>query len=193
MTQADSVYSTPRKLRPKSTHQGGRSHEGPRGNRGRHPHKGSTERRVALIVAERGLSEKQLAKYFVRRRKNCKPRFDHWQFAKDQDVSTDWLFDGDIRSYPRGGSRSAPAKTRTTSEAVQKKPGGKGCNQGAHQNVCHIARSSAEDIKAAMTTKHYHLAQFAEKYSVTIEWLICGTGRIADGGAHEQYRRVSGR
>ena len=40
-----------------------------------------------------------------------------------------------------------------------------------------------EDIKAAMTTKHFDLVQFAEKYSVSIEWLILGTGRIADGGA----------
>jgi hypothetical protein len=59
------------------------------------------ETRVALIVAERGLTEKQLAKYWVQRRKNCKPRFDHWRFAEDQDISTGWLFEGDIRSYPR--------------------------------------------------------------------------------------------
>ena len=58
--------------------------------------------RVALIVAERGLTAKQLAKYWVRRRKNSKPRFDHWRFAEDQGISPDWLFEGDIRSYPRG-------------------------------------------------------------------------------------------
>ena len=29
---------------------------------------------------------------------------------------------------------------------------------------------SAEDIKPAMTTKHFELVQFAEKYSVSIEW-----------------------
>jgi hypothetical protein len=58
--------------------------------------------RVALIVAERGLTKKQLAKYWVRRRKNCKPRFDHWAFAKDQGISPDWIFEGDIRAHPRG-------------------------------------------------------------------------------------------
>ena len=58
--------------------------------------------RVALIVAERGLSEKQLAKYWVRRRKNCRAWFDHWQFAEDQGISPDWIFEGDIRSHPRG-------------------------------------------------------------------------------------------
>jgi hypothetical protein len=62
----------------------------------------TTETRVALIVAERGLTEKQLAKYWVRRRKNCKPWFDHWRFAEDQGISPDWLFEGDIRSHPRG-------------------------------------------------------------------------------------------
>ena len=64
--------------------------------------KATMETRVALIVAERGLTKKQMAKYFVRRRKNNKPRFDCWRFAKDQDISTDWLFDGDLRSHPRG-------------------------------------------------------------------------------------------
>jgi hypothetical protein len=62
------------------------------------------ETRVALIVAERGLTQKQLAKFYVSRRKNCKPRFDFWAFAKAQDISTDWLFDGDIRAHPRGGT-----------------------------------------------------------------------------------------
>jgi hypothetical protein len=62
----------------------------------------TTETRVALIVSERGLTKKQLAKYWVRRRKNCKPRFDYWAFAKAQDISTDWLFDGDLQGHPRG-------------------------------------------------------------------------------------------
>jgi hypothetical protein len=62
----------------------------------------TTETRVALIVAERGLTAKQLAKFWVRRRKNSKPRFDHWAFAEAHGISPDWLFEGDIRSYPRG-------------------------------------------------------------------------------------------
>jgi hypothetical protein len=62
----------------------------------------TTETRAALIIAERGLTKKQLAKYWVRRRKNCKPRFDYWAFAKAQDISTHWLFEGDIRAHPRG-------------------------------------------------------------------------------------------
>jgi hypothetical protein len=64
------------------------------------------ETRVALIVAERGLTKKQLAKYWVRRRKNSKPQFDHWRFAADQGISPDWLFEGDIRAHPRGPAAS---------------------------------------------------------------------------------------
>jgi hypothetical protein len=79
--------------------------------------KATMETRVALIVAERGLTEKQVAKYFVRRRKNCKPRFDYWRFAKAQNISTDWLFDGDLRSHPRGPApkalRSPPARAQS--------------------------------------------------------------------------------
>jgi hypothetical protein len=48
---------------------------------------------------------------------------------------------------------------------------------------------SAEDIKPAMTTKHFELAQFAEKYSVSIEWLIIGKGRIAHTHAKPAWRR----
>jgi hypothetical protein len=62
----------------------------------------TTETRVALIVAERGLTEKQLAKYWVSWRKGSKPRFDYGAFAEAQDISTDWIFDGDIRAHPRG-------------------------------------------------------------------------------------------
>jgi hypothetical protein len=131
------------------------------------------ETRVALIVAERGLSEKQLAKYFVRRRKNCKPRFDHWRFAKDHDISTDWLFVGDLRSYPRGLKRQPPR--RTNSDAMEMRE----AIRGRIRDFAAARDLSAEDIKPAMTTKHFELAQFAEKYSVSIEWLITGKGRIA--------------
>ena len=68
--------------------------------------------RVALIVAERGLTAKQLAKYFVSRRKNSKPQFDHWRFAEDQGISPDWLFEGDIRAYPRRGTAPRPHQPR---------------------------------------------------------------------------------
>jgi hypothetical protein len=79
----------------------------------------TTETRVALIVAERGLTEKQLAKFYVSRRKNSKPRFDYWAFAKAQDISTDWLFEGDIRAHPRGtASRPHPSRRFTDGDAA---------------------------------------------------------------------------
>jgi len=74
----------------------------------------TTETRVALVVAERGLTGKQMAKYWVRRRKNCKPRFDYWAFAKAQDISTDWLFEGDIRAHPRGAALRPHQSRRLT-------------------------------------------------------------------------------
>jgi hypothetical protein len=72
------------------------------------------ETRVALIVAERGLTAKQLAKFYVSRRKNSKPRFDHWRFAEDQGISPDWLFEGDLRSYPRGTAPRSHQPRRLT-------------------------------------------------------------------------------
>jgi hypothetical protein len=48
----------------------------------------TTETRVALIVAERGLTQKRMAKFWVRRRKNGKAWFDYEAFAQAQDIST---------------------------------------------------------------------------------------------------------
>ena len=62
------------------------------------------ETRVALIIAERGLTKKQLAKFYVSRRKNSKPRFDYWAFAEAYGISKDWLYEGDLRSHPRGAA-----------------------------------------------------------------------------------------
>ena len=75
------------------------------------------ETRAALIIAERGLTEKQLAKYWVQRRKNCRFWFDYWGFAEDQGLSPDWLFEGDLRSHPRGTTpRPHQPRRRTDGE-----------------------------------------------------------------------------
>jgi len=76
--------------------------------------KSTAETRIALIVAERCITEKQLAKYYKQQRKDWKPRFDYFRFADDYDISTNWLFDGDLRSYPRSKDLAAepPAKPR---------------------------------------------------------------------------------
>src|ERR1700730_10772629 len=74
----------------------------------------TTETRAALIIAERGLTEKQLAKFYVSRRKNSKPWFDYWRFAEDQGISPDWLFEGDLRAHPRGTAPRSHQPRRLT-------------------------------------------------------------------------------
>jgi|SRR5467141_984307 len=57
--------------------------------------------RALLIAHERGLTEKQMQKFYVTRRKGATPRFDYHLFAKMQNIDPDWLWDGDLRAYPR--------------------------------------------------------------------------------------------
>lgn len=140
---------------------------------------------MLLIANERGLTEKQLAKYFVCARKNCKPRFDHWRFAEDQGISTDWRFDGDMRAYPR---QSAPHKVRlparvararrTHSEAVALRREFKLAMRQRIKDVAASRDLSNEDIKAVMTLKHHEIARFTEEHGVNVDWLLTGEGRV---------------
>jgi hypothetical protein len=82
--------------------------------------KASPETRVALIAAERGLPIKQMAKYWEQRRKNSKPLFDYWAFAEAQNISTDWLFDGDLRAHPRGAAPRLGRQIPTARELREK-------------------------------------------------------------------------
>jgi hypothetical protein len=66
--------------------------------------KATSETRVLLIAAERGLTKKQLEKFYVQRRKDWKPLFNYQLFAEKQGISLDWLFHGDLREHPRGPS-----------------------------------------------------------------------------------------
>jgi hypothetical protein len=129
-----------------------------------------------------------LAKYFVRARKNCKPRFDHLRFANDQGISMDWLFDGDIRAYPR---QSAPHKVRlltrvaraaerrlTNSAAMERRREFKPAMRQRIKDVAASRDLSNEDIKAVMTLKHHEIARFTEEHGVNVEWLLTGEGRI---------------
>jgi hypothetical protein len=81
----------------------------------------------------------------------------------------------------RSGPRPAPAKTKNTSEAVRKNREAKAAIRERIRMFSASRDLAPEDIKAAMTTKHFDLVQFAEKYSVSIERLIIGKGRIAAG------------
>jgi hypothetical protein len=82
--------------------------------------KAEAETRVLLIANERGLTEKQLQKFYFQRRKNCKPRFNYQLFAKKQGISLDWLFDGDPRAHPRGAVAREPASRARPGGGLQK-------------------------------------------------------------------------
>jgi hypothetical protein len=82
--------------------------------------KATMQTRVALIVAERGLTKKQMDKFYVQKRRDWKPRFDYQLFAKEQGVSLDWLFDGDLRAHPRGGRLNSSPRVPSGKELVEK-------------------------------------------------------------------------
>jgi hypothetical protein len=59
--------------------------------------KPSLQTRVALIVHQRGITKRQLAKFHTLRGKH----FDYIAFAKAQKISLDWLIDGILAKHPR--------------------------------------------------------------------------------------------
>jgi hypothetical protein len=71
----------------------------------------SLKTRTALIVQQRGITKKQLEKFYCLRGK----RFDYVAFAKNQKVSLDWLIDGTLALHPR-----VPAPPREKKLARQK-------------------------------------------------------------------------
>ena len=70
------------------------------GNARRAP-KADMHTRVLMIVNERGLTQKQLQKFYFTRRSNSKPHFDYIAFAEKQKISLDWLLDGTLALHPR--------------------------------------------------------------------------------------------
>src|SRR5258705_10236476 len=69
---------------------------------GRAP-KADMRTRLALVVAERRLTEKQLSKFYKtgRGRGKAKKYFDYFLFAEKQQISIDWLLDGVLSLHPR--------------------------------------------------------------------------------------------
>jgi hypothetical protein len=59
--------------------------------------KSSFETRMALIVHQRGITEKQLEKFYTLRGK----RFDYVAFAEKYKISLDWLSMGTLDLHPR--------------------------------------------------------------------------------------------
>jgi hypothetical protein len=63
----------------------------------------TSESRVALVAFERGISTKQLARFYYVKRKGGKTRyFDYRGFAEKYDISIDWIFAGFICEHPHG-------------------------------------------------------------------------------------------
>ena len=56
--------------------------------------------RLALVVAERRITEKQLQKFYRPSRRG-KRFFDYILFAEKQQISIDWLLDGVLSLHPR--------------------------------------------------------------------------------------------
>jgi hypothetical protein len=59
--------------------------------------KSGLETRLALIVHQRGITERQLAKFYTLRGR----RFDYVAFAKKYEISLDWLSMGTLDLHPR--------------------------------------------------------------------------------------------
>jgi hypothetical protein len=65
---------------------------------------------VALVAIERGISIKQLERFYYVSRKGAKTHyFDHRAFAEKYDISIDWIYNGFICEHPRG-LRKQPRK-----------------------------------------------------------------------------------
>jgi hypothetical protein len=79
--------------------------------------------RLALVVADLGLTERQLQKFYKTGRRG-KRFFDYFLFAQKQQISIEWLMDGVLSLHPR---TPAAAKDRRkalrTVDAVQPSDG----------------------------------------------------------------------
>jgi hypothetical protein len=73
--------------------------------------KPSPQTRVALIVHQRGITEKQLEKFYTLRGKH----FDYMAFAKMYNISLDWLSMGILAEHPR---LPAPRDKRSSQQAT---------------------------------------------------------------------------
>jgi hypothetical protein len=82
-------------------------------NAARNAPRANTERRLALIVAERGISDKELEQFRGSRR-NSKV-FKYPAFCKKYQISLEWLLDGDLKGLREMAQRcpSQPEENST--------------------------------------------------------------------------------
>jgi hypothetical protein len=75
--------------------------------------------RVALVVAERRITEKQLQKFYKTGRRG-KRFFDYFLFAQKQQISIEWIMDGILSLHPRHepASRQKQPRRLTNGDAA---------------------------------------------------------------------------
>ena len=73
--------------------------------------KSTSDSRVALVAFERGISAKELERFYYVNRKGSKTRyFDHHAFAEKYGVDIHWIWDGALCEHPRGLTRQRTRK-----------------------------------------------------------------------------------
>lgn len=148
--------------------------------------KATDDTRVALAAHQLGLSDQDLEPfYYVNRKGASKRHFDCEKFAEKYGISADWLRHGYLPAHPR---HLKPIKKgrRTNSDAMAQN---REVRNGIRARIRDIAASrdlSDEEIKSAMTTEDFQLAQFARKHGVSIEWLLTGKGHIFEKDGAKQ-------
>ncbi len=134
--------------------------------------------RVALVAHQLGLSDQDLEPFYrVRRKGASKRHFSYEEFAERYGISINWLQHGYLPEHPRN-LKPVRKVRRANGEAMAKKRGVRTAIRLRIREVAVLRDLSGDAIKLALTTKHFHLAQFAEQYAVNIEWLLTGKGRI---------------
>jgi hypothetical protein len=148
--------------------------------------KATDDTRVTLVAYELGLSEQDLEPFFYVNRKGASKRhFDCEKFADKYGISADWLRHGYLPAHPRHLKPAKKAR-RTDSEALAQKREMRDAIRTRIRDVAASLDLSDDEIKPAMTTKHFELIQFTQKYAVNIEWLITGKGRIFEKDGAKQ-------
>ena len=73
--------------------------------------KSSGETRLALFIAERGITEAELKPFYRTCRKGAKPRFDYRAFADKYDIDLDWLWEGSLEGLRRTAQKRPGPRT----------------------------------------------------------------------------------
>jgi hypothetical protein len=70
-------------------------------SRARKAPKSTLEARLALFIAEQGITDAELKPFYKVRRKGARPRFDYHDFAERYEIEHDWLWSGSLEALRR--------------------------------------------------------------------------------------------